>query len=391
MNAAMLLSTLSAKFLAGKNSPTEVADNVSLLAGGQASGDFAAMLAQQFDVTDGASLVTPEQQEVQPEVAQREAAELIDFSSFISSQASMQTQPLSVPEVPLQAQALVDPALTGGPSAVVAAVMPYVAAPVRTSSENDLQAAAETQPVISRGLLDKPFADAAQRQPIATAPASFAVSESVVEPVVQPQVAVPQVVTPQHEFDAVLSDMMAMPQTNSGNSAALASVATLQVAAAQPASAQPASNQPVAVLAPVVGQSAWGEALGDRMVWMVSQQHQGVELHLNPPALGPLEVRLSMHEGQATLSFATQHLPVKEALESATPRLKEMLGESGINLAGVSVNVGSFGQQRGSFEQREPVMPVWTAGGEGQEASLSQVVSGTSRVISGRGMVDLFA
>ena len=121
--------------------------------------------------------------------------------------------------------------------------------------------------------------------------------------------------------------------------------------------ALPVSNIPQAV-----GHSAWGNMLGDRVVWMVGQQHQGVELHLNPPSLGPLEIRLSMNDGQANLSFSTQHLPVKEAIDSATPRLREMLGDSGISLGSVSVNVGSFAQQTPNDQAQSGTrqsLPAW--------------------------------
>ena len=131
--------------------------------------------------------------------------------------------------------------------------------------------------------------------------------------------------------------------------------------------------------------------LGNRVVWMVSQQHQGVELHLNPPSLGPLEVRLSMNDGQANLSFATQHLPVKEAIESAAPRLREMLGESGISLGSVSVNVGSFTQQQQPSDQQAQT----SAGRSSWQPSVAvtelPAVRTTTRLSGGNGMVDIFA
>lgn len=149
---------------------------------------------------------------------------------------------------------------------------------------------------------------------------------------------------------------------------------------------QPSSNIPQPV-----GHSAWGDMLGDRVVWMVSQQHQGVELHLNPPSLGPLDVRLSMSDGQASLSFATQHLPVKEAIESATARLREMLGESGISLGSVSVNLGSFAQQRqqpdGQAQSGSGRLPWVDAA---PVAEFSSTRSATS-LLSRNGMVDIFA
>lgn len=153
-----------------------------------------------------------------------------------------------------------------------------------------------------------------------------------------------------------------------------------------------ASPSPTAVLTPTVSTtSAWGEALGDHVVWMVSQQQQGAELHLNPPSLGPLEIKLNMSDGQANLTFSTQHLPVKEALEAATPRLREMFGESGINLGNVSVNIGFSQQSPGNQGQSGGQQPAaWAP--VAQEAHFSSMLpSAVTSLGRNNGMVDIFA
>lgn len=399
MNAAMLLTSLTSKLLAGRNVASGTAEDVSLLEGVPASGDFAALLAQQFEGVDASSLASSMGPDVQPDqVAVEEGAadvsgvQPIDFSAFMTGQSvavSAQAAPAS------EAQAGVDPTLLAAQSAAaasvataVAAAVPQSAAPVQARSAAEVGQERVAAPLISASAARQSVdtnSNSVQRQPVAVSPASFAVSEA------PDQLETPSAlaVATRSGFDKVLSEAAAAAQAPAVQSAAMTAVSGLQ-AAAMPSVQPQLSTQPTAVLSPVVGQSAWGEALGDRMVWMVSQQHQGVELHLNPPALGPLEVRLSMSDGQATLSFSTQHLPVKEALESAAPRLKEMLGESGINLAGVSVNVGTFGQQRGAFEQREPTAPAWPAVADASDVA-APLPSGAGRVVTGRGMVDLFA
>lgn len=136
---------------------------------------------------------------------------------------------------------------------------------------------------------------------------------------------------------------------------------------------------------------AWGDALGNRLVWTMGQQQQAVEMRLNPPALGPLEVRISMSEGQANLTFATQHLPVREAIEAATPRLREMLGDSGINLGSVSVNVGTSAQQQQSGEFSSARASAHSQQFNGLASDFDPMVSSVVRVMHDRGMVDTFA
>jgi flagellar hook-length control protein FliK len=100
-----------------------------------------------------------------------------------------------------------------------------------------------------------------------------------------------------------------------------------------------------------VGASGWDEALGQRVLLMVSGQEQVAELSLNPPDLGPLQVTLSISNDQATATFVSQHAEVRQALEAALPRLKEMMAESGINLGGASVSSGGEGSQQQGFER----------------------------------------
>lgn len=154
---------------------------------------------------------------------------------------------------------------------------------------------------------------------------------------------------------------------------------------------QTAAALPTATIAASVSSSAWNSGLGEKVVWMVNQQHQGIELHLNPPSLGPLEVRISMNDGQANLSFMSHHLLVREAIESATPRLREMLGESGISLGGVSVNNGSFAQQQSAAypggNNRPP--PInWQANNDHDLFAATSTVA--VRHLHANGMVDTF-
>lgn len=160
-------------------------------------------------------------------------------------------------------------------------------------------------------------------------------------------------------------------------------------------SASPAAI-PVLEIPHRIDSGQWGSGLGDKVVWMVGSQAQGAELRLNPPALGPLEVRLSMSDGQATLSFMTPHAPVREALEAATPRLREMLGDNGISLGSVSVNVGTFAQQQPGSQEHPPQksstghwLSTFNEGGD--RGDLAAPIAMSVRYLRDGGMVDLFA
>lgn len=94
-----------------------------------------------------------------------------------------------------------------------------------------------------------------------------------------------------------------------------------------------------------VGQPKWGNEFAQKIVWMNSQQQQVAEIHLNPANLGPVEVMLSITQDQATAQFTSPHASVREAIQEALPRLKEMLADSGIQLGNVTVGAESFQQE----------------------------------------------
>ncbi|MBB3168417.1 flagellar hook-length control protein FliK [Simiduia aestuariiviva] len=111
--------------------------------------------------------------------------------------------------------------------------------------------------------------------------------------------------------------------------------------------AQPASiaSKPLAVTVPV-GQPHWGQATGERVLWMVSQKLHSAEIQLDPPELGPLQVKVHVLNDQVTLSFVSQHAQVREALDTHALRLREMLEGQGLDLVDVDVSDQSFQEQR---------------------------------------------
>jgi len=97
----------------------------------------------------------------------------------------------------------------------------------------------------------------------------------------------------------------------------------------------------------------WAESLGNRVMWMLNQDKAGAELRLHPPQLGPLEVRVSLDGEHTSVSFIAHHATVREALESAIPKLREMLGSGGLNLVNVDVSQQNLPQQQ-QGESRHP-------------------------------------
>lgn len=96
-----------------------------------------------------------------------------------------------------------------------------------------------------------------------------------------------------------------------------------------------------------VSSPAWGDDLSQKVTWLATQKNQVAELHLNPAHLGPIEITLTINndDRQATAQFVSNHLAVREAIESALPKLREMMAENGISLNNVNVSADSPRQQ----------------------------------------------
>lgn len=108
------------------------------------------------------------------------------------------------------------------------------------------------------------------------------------------------------------------------------------------------SAAPPAIAAPL-GEEGWGKAMGERIMWMIGKGVQTSSIRINPPNLGPIQVHVSVHNDQASVNILAHHGAVKEALEAAIPRLREMMQESNLQLVNVDVSHReNMGQERNS-------------------------------------------
>lgn len=146
-------------------------------------------------------------------------------------------------------------------------------------------------------------------------------------------------------------------------------------------------------ISPRVGAKGWDQALGQKMIWMVAGEESSVQLSLNPPDLGPLQVVLSVNDNQIDASFVSAHLDVREAIEAASPKLKEMMENAGISLSGFSVSAQAqssdhaFAQAQQQRSMTNANNPAKLENGNTENPSLHQT---RSPVSTGKGLVDTF-
>ncbi len=142
-----------------------------------------------------------------------------------------------------------------------------------------------------------------------------------------------------------------LPGAKEGEGLLLRGSESSGVVASQGSNAGPRILQPQGVAGSMftvehgVQQKGWDQAVGQRVVWMVRQNLQEAQIQLNPRSLGPVEVKVSVSQEQASVQFTVQHAATREALEAALPRLREMLNEQGLNLAHSDVSQHSQQQE----------------------------------------------
>lgn len=139
-----------------------------------------------------------------------------------------------------------------------------------------------------------------------------------------------------------------------------------------------------------VTQPAWGDELGQKITWMATQRNQSAELHLNPPQLGPLEVSLKMNGDQATALFTSPHAAVREAIEQALPRLREILADNGIMLNNAMVSDQSTKNNQDNAP-RKPQGKAHADAGDSSAEIQGVLETRTSSIRRHNGMVDTFA
>ncbi len=140
-----------------------------------------------------------------------------------------------------------------------------------------------------------------------------------------------------------------------------------------------------------VRSSGWNHDFGQKIVWLANNDKQSAQITLNPEQMGPIEVSLSVDKGNVSASFTSANAEVREAIETALPRLREMFASAGIELGQANVSAESFRQP--TPERDNQGRSSQGAGGTGILAPATAVPAQTGgrAVMQGNGLVDTFA
>lgn len=189
-------------------------------------------------------------------------------------------------------------------------------------------------------------------------------------------------------FSEQLASSRKIGALNAGEAAPELSGATLRAAPHAAFETLAALHEAAAPkLAPQVGTTAWNQALGEKIVWMAGAAQQTATLTLNPPNMGPLQVVINLSNDQATANFFSAQPEVRQALEAAFPRLREMMNEAGIELGQATVSSETPQQNERDARQAQGIARLLP----GNDDALGAIQTGQMPIRQSRGLVDTFA
>jgi flagellar hook-length control protein FliK len=133
-----------------------------------------------------------------------------------------------------------------------------------------------------------------------------------------------------------------------------------------------------------VDTAQFGQGVADRVSLMMDGNLTSARLQVNPPALGPIEVRIALQGGHAQVWLSSHSAVTRDALESSSSKLREMLGSQGFSQVSVDISQRSF-QERSPQSQAYESAPAIS----GDVPVLAQASASMSR--SASGLLDAYA
>jgi flagellar hook-length control protein FliK len=128
----------------------------------------------------------------------------------------------------------------------------------------------------------------------------------------------------------------------------------------------------------------FSQGLADGVSMMVGNNLTSAKLQVNPAQLGPIDVRITVQGNQAQVSLTAHSAVTRDALESSSSKLREMLGAQGFAQVNVDISQRSF-QERSTYAQPYD----WTPSANGSAASASVDAVSSSRASSS--LLDAYA
>lgn len=134
------------------------------------------------------------------------------------------------------------------------------------------------------------------------------------------------------------------------------------------------------------------EQVAEKVQMMMSKNLKNLDIRLDPPELGRMQIRMTMNNDVANVHFTVNNPQARDIIEQTLPRLREMLAQQGMQLADSSVQQQNSGQQQGSYTAEQHGQSAQGSGFSGQpEESFDADVNLDLNVASKRDGISFYA
>ena len=133
-----------------------------------------------------------------------------------------------------------------------------------------------------------------------------------------------------------------------------------------------------------IDSAQWMDAFNEKVMWMSKGEIKSAAIKLNPIELGPIEISINMGKENTTIQFNSHSPQVREMIEQAVPKLREMMSDQGVNLA--DVNISSNDSERKAYDTANEQGDGNSINTEHEDESISIINTKQSQ-----GLVDYFA
>nr|WP_256489683.1 flagellar hook-length control protein FliK [Pleionea sp. CnH1-48] len=118
----------------------------------------------------------------------------------------------------------------------------------------------------------------------------------------------------------------------------------------------------------------WQGDFSQKINWMKQSGLETAQIELDPPELGPLNVKIVQQNGVTQIAVQVHHSQTRDLIEQNLDRLRDSLSESGIELGNLDV---SSQQQEGDKDSQEAQLS------QGAEQESQSTTENTNNAVTG--------
>lgn len=134
----------------------------------------------------------------------------------------------------------------------------------------------------------------------------------------------------------------------------------------------------------------FGEGFSQQVVVLAQHGVQQAQMTINPPDLGPIEVRITIQHDQASVQIAAASGMARDVIQDALPKLREMMDQSGVRLNDAGV-FAQLPQREQSAFQSQSQRQEWLFNAPDGQRRMAEEASLVPRQARRVGLIDAYA